>query len=183
MKNISERLKMKNKDSNSFTKIKNYSLILLFVLYPLLFIRHAHGADWKLYAENQDFYFYYNIDKPDPLKLIRDIFSKKIVVVWTKHVSKGERGKDYQIHSNKKLGLSVKGYENYEYTIFLKEINCSDKMFRLLSEEDYTKEGNLLSKSESPYSEWKPIVPGSDNEKLQKAVCTTAILETQEAEK
>ncbi|GER92776.1 hypothetical protein A45J_0501 [hot springs metagenome] len=151
--------------------LSRYGIIILTLGMIALCLDYAHGADWKLYAENQDFYFYYDMDKPDPLKLIADIFRKKIVTVWTKRVSKDERGRNYQIYTNKKLGLSVKGYENYEYTIFLKEINCSNKMSRLLSEADYTKDGNLLAKSESPYAEWKPIVPESDEEVLQKAVC------------
>ncbi len=55
-------------------------------------------------------------------------------------------------------------------------------MSRLLSEADYTKEGNLLAKSEYPYAEWKPIVPESDDEALQKAVCVIKASETQETE-
>lgn len=157
-------------------------IILAFGLI-VLYCNYAYGADWKLYAETQNFYFYYNVDKPDPLKLILDIFRKKLVTVWIKRVSKDDKGRNWQIQENKKLGLSTKGYEGYEYTIFLKEINCSDKMSRLLSEADYTKDGNLLSKSESPYAEWKPIVPGSDDEALQKAVCVINASETQETEK
>ncbi|WP_333654335.1 surface-adhesin E family protein [Dissulfurispira sp.] len=97
-------------------------------------------------------------------------------------MTKDNKGRDWLIQENKRLGLSSKGYENYEYTIFLKEISCSDKMSRLLSEADYTKEGNLLAKSEYPYAEWKPIVPESDDEALQKAVCVIKASETQETE-
>ncbi len=149
---------------------KHGIVILAFGLIALC-CNYAYGADWKLYAETQNFYFYHNVDKPDPLKLILDIFRKKIVTVWTKRVTKGENGKNWQIQENKRLGLSIKGYENYEYTVFLKEINCSDKMSRSISEADYTKDSNLLSKSESPYAEWKPIVPGTGDESLYKAVC------------
>jgi hypothetical protein len=168
------------------TKIRSLSkfgfIIIAFGLIAFC-CNYAYGADWKLYAENQNFYFYHNVDKPDPLKIILDIFRKKIVRIWTKHVSKDNKGRNWQIQENKRLGLSIKGYENYEYTVFLKEINCSDKMSRLLSEADYTKEGNLLAKSEYPYAEWKPIVPESDDEALQKAICVIKASETQETEK
>jgi len=142
----------------------------------------AEGADWKLYAENQNFYFYHNVEAQDPLKNILDIFRKKIVKAWTKRVIKGDKGRDWQIQENKRLGISTKGYDNYEYTIFLKEINCSDSMVRPISEADYTKERNLLSKAEFPYAEWKHIIPESDDEALHKAVCTLSKTETTETE-
>lgn len=157
-------------------------IILAFGL-TALYCNYAYGADWKLYAENQNFSFYHNVEAQDPLKNILDIFRKKIVTVWTKRVSKDDNGRNWQIQENKRLGLSTKGYENYEYTVFLKEINCPDKMSRLLSEADYTKEGNLLTKSESPFAEWKPIRPESDDEALQKAVCVIKTSETQETKK
>jgi hypothetical protein len=160
-----------------------FGIIILAFGLIALYCDYAYGADWKLYAETQNFYFYHNVEPQTSLKNIFDIFRKKIVTVWTKCVSKDDKGRNWQIQENKRLGLSIKGYENYEYTVFLKEIRCSDKMSRLLSEADYTKEGNLLAKSEYPYAEWKPIVPGSDDEFLQKAVCVIKTSETQEIEK
>ncbi|MDI6729121.1 MAG: hypothetical protein QMD44_09395 [Thermodesulfovibrionales bacterium] len=154
-------------------------IILAFGL-TALYCNYAYGAEWELYAENQNFSFYYNVEAQDPLKNIFDIFRKKIVTVWTKRVSKDDKGRNWQIQENKRLGLSIKGYENYEYTVFLREINCSDRISRSISEADYTKNGNLLSKSESPYSEWKPIVPGSYDEALQKTVCAVKTSGTQE---
>lgn len=163
--------------------LSKHGIIILAFGLIAIYCNHAYGAEWELYAENQNFSFYYNVEAQDPLKNIFDIFRKKIVTVWTKRVSKDDKGRNWQIQENKRLGLSIKGYENYEYTVFLREINCSDRISRSISEADYTKNGNLLSKSESPYSEWKPIVPGSDDEALQKAVCVIKASETQETEK
>lgn len=163
--------------------LSKYGIIILAFGLVALCCNHAYGAEWKLYAETQNFFFYHNVETQDPLKNIFDIFRKKIVKVWTKRVSKDDNSRNWQIQENKRFGLSIKGYENYEYTVFLKEIKCSDKMSRLLSEADYTKDNNLLSKSESPYAEWKPIVPGSDDEALQKTVCVIKASETQETEK
>lgn len=160
---------------------KFWIIIIAFGLIAL-YCNYAYGADWKLYTETQNFYFYHNVETQGHFKNILDIFRKKIVTVWTKRVTKGENGKNWQIQENKRLGLSIKGYENYEYTVFLKEIKCSDKISRLLSETDYTKDGNLLAKSESPYSEWKPIVPGSDDEALHKAVCRSTFSKPSPAE-
>jgi hypothetical protein len=162
--------------------LSKFGIIILAFGLIALYCNYTYGADWKLHAETQNFYFYHNVDKPDPLKLILDIFRKKIVTVWTKRVTKDDKGRDWLIQENKRLGLSSKGYENYEYTIFLKEISCSDKMSRLLSEADYTKEGNLLAKSEYPYAEWKPIVPESDDEALHKAVCRPLFSKSSSAE-
>ncbi len=146
-------------------------IILTALCFTILHSNTAYGADWKLYSENQYFYFYYNAEEPDPLKEILSIFKKRIVRVWTKRSIKNDKGRDRQILENKNLGLSVKDYEHYEYTLSLKEINCSDKMIRLLSEADYAKEGDLLAKSESPFAGWSPVVPASSDESLYKAVC------------
>ncbi|HAK88783.1 MAG TPA: hypothetical protein DHV16_04495 [Nitrospiraceae bacterium] len=134
----------------------------------------AYSADWRLYSENQHFSFYYSAEETDPLNEFLSVFKKKIVKIkmWTKHAVKNDKGRDRRILENKNLGLSVKDYEHYEYTLSLKEINCSDKMIRSLSEADYTKEGNLLERSESPFAGWNPVVPASGDESLYKAVCT-----------
>lgn len=146
-------------------------IILATFCFAILQGNTADGADWKSYAENQNFSFYYNAEEPDPFKEIANIFKKRIVRVWTKRATKNNKGRDWQIQENKRLGLSMKDYEQYEYTLSLKEINCSDKMIRLLSETDYAKEGNLLAKSESPFARWGPVVPTSSDESLYKAVC------------
>ncbi len=146
-------------------------IILAAFWFAILHWNTADGADWKSYAENQNFSFYYNAEEPDPLKEILNIFKKRIVRVWTKRAVKNNKGRGWQIQENKRLGLSVKDYEQYEYTLSLKEINCSDKMIRSLSEADYAKEGNSLAKSESPFAGWSPVIPASSDESLYRTVC------------
>lgn len=181
---------LNNKKRGIRNMIKRDSILIMFAITFVLLViiniycTKAEGTNWETYYETQNFYFYYNADtKKDPIKNILDIFRKKIVKAWTKRLIKGNEGRNWQIQENKRLGLSTKGYENYEYTISLKEINCSDKMVRTISDVDYSKEGNLLAKSESPYADWKPIIPESDDEALHKAVCTISITETPETDK
>jgi hypothetical protein len=151
-------------------------IILILVLSISVQFSKSEGAEWELYAENQNFSFYFDttgIKKLKEIDLILDHFRKRIAKVWTRRVTKGENGKNWQIQENKRLGLSVQGYENYEFTMYSKEINCRDKTVRVLSEADYTKDWNLLAKSETPYVEWKPIIPGYADEFLHKVLCNT----------
>jgi hypothetical protein len=146
-------------------------IIFLSVFAGALLSGSAEGAEWKKYAENQHFTSYYRVEELNPLDQLTAIFSRKPVKVWTKRNIKSEKGRERQISENKRSGFSTTGYEDYEYSLFLNEINCSEKTFRILSEADYTKEGNILAKSEMPYAVWKPIAPDSENELLHKTVC------------
>ncbi|MBI3592255.1 MAG: hypothetical protein HY099_02030 [Nitrospirae bacterium] len=139
----------------------------------------ADVADWKPYAETRYFNFYYDAGDIRYLsKSIFNLFEGKnpkgdISGVWIKRVIKGEKGRDFQIQEQRKHGLSIRGYEQYEYTMALKEINCSDKMYRIISEVDYNKEGGKLGAytNEPRWVSWRSILPESEDEVLHKALC------------
>jgi len=148
--------------------------VIISALLVLSFCSHtkAEGADWKLYAESDNFYFYFDSSNikhsvKDYLSLPWTRFSK----AWTKRVIRNEQGRNWQIQENKKLSLTTRGYENYEYTIALIEINCSDTSRRTLAETDYSKGGSILAASEEPYARWKPVTPESAHEMLYQLLC------------
>jgi len=71
------------------------------------------------------------------------------------------------IEKVKELG---KKYENINQTTVLDEINCSEKKWRMLSLNHYSKEGKIIS-SVSQEGQWDYIVPNSRVGALYKAVC------------
>ena len=122
----------------------------------LLGFANCGGSDWKLYAETDVGNYYYDAGSlTSP--------SKQIVRVWTEvfHSEEGQILAMKEFKFKKKLGMSAA----------LQEINCVDKMSRLLTVTHYDTEGITIH-SESPKEpKWKYIIPDSIVEFLHKAVC------------
>jgi hypothetical protein len=114
------------------------------------------GSRWRLYDRDDEYIGYYDaagITHP----------SKNIVRVWERwdYTDKGV------IEKVKELG---KEYENINKTTALNEINCSEKKWRLLSLNHYSKEGKIIF-SASQEGQWDYITPNSRVQALYKAVC------------
>jgi hypothetical protein len=139
----------------------------------------AWAADWKPYAGDQYSSYFYDAKRVSyPYKTIYNVMDLElakvdIVNVWTKRIIRSEKGREWRIREQKKQGLTTKGYERYEYTMSQKEMNCSGKKYRVLSEADYTKDGGVLSLFTKDYrlADWKSISPDSDTEALHRSLC------------
>jgi len=114
------------------------------------------GADWRLYAKQDNFTSYYDAEG------ITTPF-KNIVRVRIKN----EFTENGVAEAVKRFG---KKYENINYSIALKEINCLNKRGNNLFLTYYSKEGKAMF-TYSSESEWNPIVPESVGEALYNAVC------------
>lgn len=140
---------------------------------------YAEAADWKPYAGDRNFLYFYDAKRVTyPYKDIYNVLNLElanvnIVNVWTKRIIKSEKGREWQIQEQKKKGLTTKGYEQYEYTMSRKELNCSGKKYRVLSEVDCGKDGGVLRLflKEDHVADWEAILPGSDMEALHRSLC------------
>jgi hypothetical protein len=139
----------------------------------------AETADWKPYAADKHFSYYYDAHRVVyPYKTIHNVLNLElakvgIVRVWTKRIINDEKSREWQIIALKKLSRATKGYDSYEYTVSDKELSCTDKKYKLLSETDYSKEGDVLGTfvKDPGSAEWVPIPPDSETEALQLAIC------------
>jgi hypothetical protein len=114
------------------------------------------GGRWRLYDRDDKYIGYYDAkDITHPSENIVTVLQR-----W-KYTDKGV------IEMVKELG---KKYENISQTIILNEINCSEKQFRTLSLNHYSKKGEVIF-SASQEGQWNYIVPNSRVEVLYKAVC------------
>ena len=158
------------------------ALIAVIIMAGIWCSAAAEAADWRPYAGDQYFSYFYDARLIDyPYKTVYNILNLElsklgIVRVWTKRIIRDYKGRDWQIQEQKKLGFTTKGYERYEYTVAQKELNCSEKRYRVLSEADYSKDGDVLSSvvKDANYVEWKPIPPDSDTDALHQALCEKA---------
>jgi hypothetical protein len=130
--------------------------VILFIGIVIFGCAGMWGARWRLYDRDDEYKGYYNakaITHP----------SEDIVRVWQRweYTDKGV------IEKVKVLG---KKYENINQTTVLNEINCSEKKWRTLSLNHYSKEGEVIF-STSQEGQWDYIVPNSRVGALYKAVC------------
>jgi hypothetical protein len=128
---------------------------------------NAEGSDWKPYAISQSGNYRYFYDAGSTL-----YHSKDLVRFWSKVLYRTDEGKGKVMSFRKNMGLTTKGYQNIDYTLRYKEINCDKRTHRLLSTYDYDKGGNLLdSVTYSFEAAWKSIVPDSAIEELFIIIC------------
>ena len=158
------------------------AFIAVIIMAGIWFSVAAEAADWRPYAGDQYFSYFYDARSTDyPYKTVSNVLNLElsklsIVSVWTKRIIRDRKGRERQIEEQKKLGFTTKGYERYEYTVAHKELNCSKRRYRVLSEADYSKDDDVLSsvKKDVNYVEWNPIPPDSDTDALHQALCEKA---------
>jgi hypothetical protein len=133
------------------------------VLFLIIFFTNqkAFGENWIFlgYTEN-DVRQYYDKDSIT-------ILSPSVKKVWRKIVIPIEK-KLYEKH---KLGISTESYSSYSYDLDIFEVDCKDRILKMLYSSEYDKKGTIIdSKSlENPKTFF--ITPGSIGEGLYKAIC------------
>lgn len=139
----------------------------------------AGAADWKPYAADPNFSYFYDANKIEyPYKSMHNVMKLElanvdIVRVRTKRIVNGEKGREWQIQEQKKLGRTTEGFESFEFMVVGEELNCPEQKYRVLSEASYTKDGIELDSfvREDHFENWKPIPPRSDAEALHGVLC------------
>lgn len=111
--------------------------------------------------------YYFHADSAEEL-------TKGLVRIKLRTVAKGNEARNWEITERLKRGLSIKGYENYESSQDIYEINCVEKKFRVLSGADYDTENNILSSYNNPSLEWRVVPENSAIMSLikLKSVCS-----------
>jgi hypothetical protein len=161
-------------------KFDQFFYRIVFLL--LLIIPGAvYAATWHQYAENNLFIFLYDSDDVRHPESILKIAGIQILShpgyrrVWVKQIAKDDEGKAYYLRQQTKRGYSIEGYDTYRYTIFLKDIDCSEKRIRIVAEADYNDKGILLDSMahDVQYLRWSVVIADSDDDRLIRAVCTS----------
>jgi hypothetical protein len=137
-----------------------FGIIVLFIGLGIFAYAEGWGAGWKLYAFNVEKTCFYDAES---VTIPSKSAEWDIVKVHTKEnfTNKGV------MKAVKEFG---KKYENLSYRESLMEINCGDKMYRVLSSSSCAQGGEVIYSSSSP-EDWQPIVLKSEREELYKAVC------------
>ncbi len=153
-------------------------LEVVFLSFCILFIfsyTKAKGEDWKVYyVSDSDFYFY-DVDSITKFKEAVKV-SEKSVARQVKQYNLTEALKEIveiENKSHRETGdeLREKAIDTLAAQEIrrLYEINCSRKMYCIITGMKYDKEGTLINSVIS--SKWDYVKPDSIVEKLYKAVC------------
>jgi len=147
--------------------MKRISLVvsLLFVVLFLFVSCGKISYEWVQYRKNKDenVYFYKMGD-------VRKGGPAHFVQVWGKEVY-SQKGREDEIQSRTKDGLSNAGYDKLSYKKCLYEIDCNKQKISILSISHYNADNKELYASGSNVSKWFDIEPDSTSEHLQKEVC------------
>ncbi len=131
--------------------------VVLLFLFTILVYEEAWGADWKTFGSDSNTVSFY--DKENISHSSSDIVRVSIEVVYT------PTGVSDLVHTygNRYRGL--------DHKVSLFELNCKDKMIRLLSSTWYWADGREITPYLTPNNKWYSIIPESSEEDLQNEVC------------
>ncbi len=136
------------------SKIRIQVIGIVLIGHVVLGFVEVGGADWNLIKTTGEGNFFYDTENMTRL-------SSNTVGVWLKIVY-SEKVKEQE------------GFDNLSQTVGLWELNCADKMVRLLSTSHYSKEEEMLHPS-SPRilltPDWEFIAPGTPLEALYIKLC------------
>lgn len=144
--------------------VKSFLTGVFYTIFLFFICSIADSADWKPFASgNLSRVIYYDAE------------SLRKTLVGYQTQMKILDNKEDVIQTRQMMGLSVKGYDNYNHTIIFMGINCSENKYYISHTADYDVNGKTLySGYVGKYKSgilWKPITPGSGMDDFKKAFC------------
>ena len=108
------------------------------------------ATEWVEYFATKPYFYYYDREDMRPLEYYVNLLGLKISKpglyrVWLKRLVKDPSGRKMHVDIQEARKLTTQGYDFYSHTIYQKDVKCSERKVRLLSEADYDSEGRLLA--------------------------------------
>jgi len=136
------------------------------------------ATEWVEYFATKPYFYYYDREDMRPLEYYVNLLGLKISKpglyrVWLKRLVKDPSGRKMHVDIQEARKLTTQGYDFYSHTIYQKDVNCSERKVRLLSEADYDSEGRLLGRTalDDRYARWANVLPDTDDAALLESVC------------
>ena len=145
------------------------SFLVLFLLVGCVkreahLVKYGDDNDWVKYNRDnyRNAYSYKKLNiKKDGGNYIVQVLVKKVL---------SDKGREKEIQSRIKDGLSTEGYDKLSYIVSLGDIDCNKRMKQTLSLTRYDTDNKVLN-SWNYDRKWEYIVPESQGDKLRKKVC------------
>lgn len=94
------------------------------------------------------------------------------VRVWWDYVL--EEARDEYVDELRAQGFPTDGYENFSYTLKLREYDCQNRKTALVNTVDYNDQGKVLDLFQPEPKIWRNIIPESAGELLYTIACDPA---------
>jgi hypothetical protein len=133
------------------------SIVLFVIGFTMFANTEVCGEDWKFYSQTAEALYYFDAKSETP--------SDKNVIRVQVRLNFTDKGLNEMVE---KFG---ERYRNISHELNDYEINCADKMFRVLAVTRYSKEGKILLTVSRDEAGWTSIPPDSTSESLYKEVC------------
>ncbi|HEX9758642.1 MAG TPA: surface-adhesin E family protein [Nitrospiria bacterium] len=148
-------------------KFQKYNPLVPWMTMGLIFVlgfqTEGNAKDWPLLGESNHYQFFYDEEGMSTTP-------KGIITVWIRLIPQNEKSKKKYFEDRRASGLSMDGYETFEYDQKLIKVNCPDLTFRIAQRIDFGKGGRVLG-FHNLSSEWQPIPPRSAAEALVTTLC------------
>jgi hypothetical protein len=133
--------------------------VVFFVIgFTIFGYAEVRGADWKYLYADENYSFFYDWQSINKT-------STGSILVWEKMVPT-------QKTKEEKVKKSEPKFQNWDYTLLLEEIDCTERKIKLLKWIDYDENGKPISISDmSKIINWEVITPESLGEALFEMVC------------
>lgn len=134
----------------------------------------AEGGGWKLYHQSDEEFYFYDVGSITKSTTAVKV-SEKSVIRQTKPCNLGEAAREVSGPGSKDREMTDESRKKavaalaLQETRRLYEIQCQEKMYRIITGMEYDKEETLIDAILS--SQWDRIKPDSVVEKLYRAVC------------
>jgi hypothetical protein len=132
--------------------------------------------EWRLYAQSEDYQFYYDTKSIETGggEMIK-VEVKRTLKEEPQIINEMKKGIIRELKKRQKVGMSIRGFENFEHEIISCRIDCKSVLIRFLKSVSYDNRGNILETVVVPDAilKWEKIVPDTINDTLRRAVCKT----------
>jgi uncharacterized protein YxeA len=149
--------------------IISLSFLVIFLLVSCVkreshLVRYGDDKDWVKYNRDNDgnVYSYKKIN-------IEQDKVKYIVQIWIKKVY-SKKGREKEIQSRIKDGLSTEGYDKLSHIVSLGDIDCNKRMKQTLSLTRYDTDNKILNSWDYD-RKWEHIIPNSNGDNVREIVC------------
>ncbi|RYZ24592.1 MAG: hypothetical protein EOO16_00370 [Chitinophagaceae bacterium] len=138
---------------------------LFSVLFMFMSVVGSTQSTWERFAKGEGVEFYYS-----PSRTTRD---GSVITVWMKTIETGKKLIERRAKLKKQNPKKSLLYARYGYEVEKRELDCTSKRFRFVSNIRYTTDGKVIESVEfdEETSGWIEAVPESYGEGVLNALC------------
>lgn len=131
---------------------------------------------WRYFAQTEEYQFFYDAGSVESdARGIVKVAVKRTIREEPQVINETRKGVVRELKKRQKAGMSIRGYENFEYEMIVCQIDCRSVRIRFLKSVNYDNRGNIIETVAVPDAilKWEKIVPDTINDTLRRSLCKT----------